>query len=294
MTETLAVDLGGTNMRVAAVAGNGTIIDRDYEPTPHAAESIDPFVDLVARMRKQHDIDHAVIAVPGRVDHVAGCLLHAPNLPPKWFAQITRSTLEAALDVTVTLANDADVAAVGEAYFGAGRGHSDVLYVTVSTGVGAGMVIDGRVLLPRRSGGEVGHTVIDRRAALAGEPATVEGLGSGTALARLGAERGLDAEGPELVALVTVGDPVATDLWTEAMTAVGIGVANLVHVLAPTIVVIGGGVGRNGELVLAPVREAIDRFGPMGPPPDVVNAALGDDPGLIGAAAWQRATGGGV
>jgi glucokinase len=77
------------------------------------------------------------------------------------------------------------------------------------------------------------------------------------------------------------------------MEAVGLGIANLVHVLAPTVVVVGGGVGRNGELVLAPVRAAIARFGPEGPPPDVVTAALGDDPGLIGAAAWRRATTGG-
>jgi glucokinase len=287
---TLAVDLGGTNMRVAAVSDDGTIVDRDRAPTPHDAETIEPFIDLVARMRKNHSVEHAVVAVPGRVDHRDGRLLHAPNLPPKWLALITRATLEDALEVEVTLANDADVAAVGEAYFGAGRGHDDVLYVTVSTGVGAGLVTGGRVLLPQRSGGEIGHTVIDRLAARDGSPATVEGLGSGTALARLAADRGLDATGPELVALVQSGDATARSVWDEAMEAVGIGIVNLVHILAPTVVVVGGGVGRNGELVLAPVRDAIARFGPEGEPPDLVNAALGDDPGLIGAAAWRRAT----
>jgi glucokinase len=288
VTLTLAVDLGGTNMRVAAVDRDGTIIDRDHEPTPRDAATITPFVDLVARLRKEHAVDHAVVAVPGRVDHSAGRVLHAPNLPPTWMSEITRDGLEGALDVSVTLANDADVAAVGEAYFGAGRGHDDVLYVTVSTGVGAGSVIGGRVLLPHRSGGEIGHTVIDRRAAIAGEPATVEGLGSGPALARLAAARGVGATGADLVALVEAGDNAARAAWDESMQAVGIGIANLVHV--PTIVVIGGGVGRNGELVLGPVRDAIQRFGPKGPPPEVVNAELGDDPGLIGAAAWRRAT----
>jgi glucokinase len=287
---TLAVDLGGTNMRVAAVSDDGTVVDRDHAPTPRHADTIDAFVDLVARMRKNHEVEHAVVAVPGRVDHREGRLLHAPNLPPKWFALISRSTLEGAFEVSVTLANDADVAAVGEAYFGAGRGYEDVLYVTVSTGVGAGVVTGGRVLLPQRSGGEVGHTVIDRRAAEDGTPATVESLGSGTALARLAAERGLDARGPELAALARGGDPTARVVWNEAMQAVGIGIANLVHILAPTVVVVGGGVGRNGDLVLEPVREAIARHGPVGEAPAVVNAALGDDPGLIGAAAWRRAT----
>lgn len=290
MTGVLAVDLGGTNMRAAVVDDEGTIVDRDLAPTPDDAPTIDPFIDFVARLRKEHDVDHAVVAVPGRVDHVAGRLLHAPNLPPTWLTEITRDVLQEALDVDVALANDADVAAVGEAYFGAGRGHDDVVYVTVSTGVGAGAVIGGRLLLPSRSGGEIGHTVIDRHAFTAGEPATVEGLGSGTALARLAGERGIDARGPELVALVEAGDEGARAAWDEAMQAVGIGIANLVHVLAPTIVVIGGGVGRNGELVLGPVRDAISRHGPKGPPPEVVNAELGDDPGLVGAAAWRRAT----
>lgn len=290
MTTTLAVDLGGTNMRVAAVGDDGTIIDRDHAPTPRGAATIAPFLDLVSRVRKEHDVGHAVVAVGGRVDHIEGRLLHAPNLPPTWLTEITSNVLQDALDVPVTLANDADVAAVGEAYFGAGRGHDDVLYVTVSTGVGAGTVIGGRVLLPRRSGGEVGHTVIDRHAAAAGEPATVEAIGSGTALARLATEHGIDARGRDLVALVQAGDPAARAVWEEAMRAIGIGIANLVQVLAPTVVVIGGGVGRNGELVLAPVRDAIDRYGPKGPPPEVSTAELGDDPGLIGAAAWRRAT----
>ena len=290
MTPVLAVDLGGTNMRVAVVDEAGVIVDRDHAATPHDATTIEPLLDLATRVRKEHDLSHAVVGVPGRVDHADGRLLHAPNLPPPWLNQITRDALEDALEMTVTLVNDADVAAVGEAYFGAGRGHDDVVYVTVSTGVGAGVVIGGRVLLPRRSGGEVGHTVIDRRAAAAGAPATVEGLGSGTAIARLAAERGIDARGPELVAQVRDGDAAARAVWDEAMEAVGIGIANLVHVFAPTVVVVGGGVWRNGELVLGPVRDAIHRYGPKGPPPEVTAAALGDDPGLIGTAAWQRAT----
>jgi glucokinase len=288
---TLAVDLGGTNMRVAVVAGDGSFVDRDHAPTPHDATTIQPFLDLLERVREQHALEHAVIAVPGRVDHDTGTLLHAPNLPPAWRAQLNRAALEHELGLDVTLANDADVATVGEAFFGAGTGYRDVVYVTVSTGVGAGAVIDGRVLLPRRSGGEVGHTVIDRVAAAAGEESTVEGLGSGTALGRLAGARGIEARGADLVQLVRDGNADAHAVWDEAMFAVGIGIANLVHVLAPDVVVIGGGVGRNGELVLAPVRDAIKRYGPAGTPPDVAAAALGDDPGLMGAAAWRRATG---
>jgi glucokinase len=289
-THTLAVDLGGTNMRAAVVHDDGTIVDRAHAPTPHDVPTIDPFVELVRNLRERHDVEHAVIALPGRVDHRDGLLLHAPNLPKGWAEQVTRATLEDALRLDVDLANDADVAAVGEAYFGAGRGHPDVAYVTISTGVGAGILVGGRILLPRYSCGEIGHTVIESSAAARGEPAEVEELGSGTAIARLAAEAGVGARGAELVDLVEAKDPAAVGVWGKSMHAVGIGIANLVHLVAPTCIVVGGGVGRNGELVLAPLRESIARYGPVGPPPDVVAAALGDDPGLIGAAAWRAAT----
>ena len=88
---TLAVDLGGTNMRVAAVDNDGTIVDRDHAPTPHDAETITAFVDLIGGFRAGHPgVERAVVAVPGRVDHDAGTLLHAPNLPPGWLTQLTR------------------------------------------------------------------------------------------------------------------------------------------------------------------------------------------------------------
>ena len=291
MPLTLAVDLGGTNMRVAVVDETGTIVDRDHAPTPHDAETLDPFVDLLLAMRKQHDVEHGVVAVPGRVDNLAGTLLHAPNLPPKWLALITRDTIQRALDLPVTLANDADAATVGEAHFGAGRGHLDVVYLTISTGVGAGALVGGRLILPRYSAGEIGHTVVDRHAASAGEPATIEELGSGTAIGRAAAARGMASEGPEIARLVRDGDRVATELWGDAMFVAGLGAVALAHLYAPTVLIVGGGVGLNADLTLDPIVDALARFGPAGPPAEVVAAALGDDPGLVGAAGWRAATG---
>jgi glucokinase len=288
---TLAVDLGGTNMRVAVVDQHGTIVDRDHAPTPHDADTINPFVELLAKMRAEHDVQHGVVAVPGRVDHLAGTLLHAPNLPPTWFTEITRAALHRALDLPIVLANDADVAAVGEAHFGAGRGHLDVVYLTISTGVGAGVLVGGRLVLPRYSAGEVGHRVIDRAAVTRGEPATVEQLGSGTAIGRLAEERALTASGAEIADLVRDGDPVAREVWSEAMRAASLGAVTLAHLYAPTIIVVGGGVGHNADLTLQPIRDALAQLGPKGPPPEVTTAALGDDPGLVGAAGWRAAAG---
>lgn len=290
MGHTLAVDLGGTNMRVAVVDRAGSVVDRVHERTPHDDPTIEPLVSLALRVRGTHDVDHAVFAVPGRVDHQSGTVLSAPNLAPSWRTQLTRDALQHALGLPVSLANDADVAAVGEAHFGAGRGHADVVYVTISTGLGAGILVGGHVLLPRYSGGEIGHSIVDRVLSAAGGDGTVEGLGSGTALARLAHAAGIDATGADLVRLVAAGDPAAGKVWDEAMFAAALGIVNLAHIVAPTVIVVGGGVGRNGELVLAPIRSALARFGPAGPPITVVTAALGDDSGLLGAAAWHAAT----
>ncbi|HEY6319549.1 MAG TPA: ROK family protein, partial [Acidimicrobiia bacterium] len=283
-------DLGGTNMRAAAVDATGAILERAVAPTPRRAATLDPFLTFVEDFAARHDVEHAVVALPGRVDHQRGLLLHAPNLPDGWAPLLTRATLEGALGRPVALANDADVAAVGEARFGAGRGHGDIVYLTISTGVGAGILVGGRLLLPRYSGGEVGHSVVEGALAAAGEDGTVEGLGSGTAINRAARAAGLDAVGPDIVRLVQAGDPVAAQVWDDAMFAVALGVVNLAHLVAPTVVVIGGGVGRNGELVHAPIRAALEHLGPAGPRAEVVGAELGDDSGLIGAAAWRTAT----
>lgn len=287
----LAVDLGGTNMRAAVVERDGSIVARGQVPTPHDRLAVEPLVELCSAVRGDREVDHAVVALPGRVDYAAGALVRAPNLPADWVPELRADRFSRALGVPVSVVNDADAAAVGEAYFGAGRPAQDVAYVTVSTGVGAGVLVGGRVMTTHRSAGEIGHTVIDRQAAREGRPSTVEELGSGTALARAAAARGLHATGPEFDRLVDAGDPTALAVWTEAMFAVALGVVNLVQIATPEVVVIGGGMGRGGERVLAPIRDALARLGPEeAARPEVRTAELGDDPGLVGAAAWRRAT----
>jgi glucokinase len=219
-----------------------------------------------------------------------GQLEYAPNLPASWASTLTADRLSDVLGLPVELANDADLAAVGEATFGAGRGFADIVYLTVSTGVGAGVLLGGRLVHGQRSLAELGHTVIDRVAVGLDQPATVEQLASGTALARHAAALGLEAEGAELVALVDEDDR-ARRAWEEAVQVVGLAVANVAHLFAPEVVVVGGGVGRSGEKLLAPVRAVLAAHGPQGRDaiPLVLAASLGDDAGLAGAAAWRRA-----
>jgi glucokinase len=236
-------------------------------------------------------VAHAVVGVPGRVDHEHGRLEYAPNLDDAWVEALDERRLSDALGIEVRLANDADLAAVGEAWFGAGRGHRDVAYLTVSTGIGAGVVTGGAILHGARSIAEVGHTIVDGDALAEGRPATVEELGSGTALDRLAEEAGLDARGKDLVALVRGGDEAAAKVLSRAVTAAAIGAVNLAHLFTPEIVVVGGGLGRNGELVLEPIRRLLATRGPSALPEPiaVVEAELGDDSGLAGAGAWHQA-----
>jgi glucokinase len=289
----LAVDLGGTNMRAAIVGEDGALTARQTRRTPRGDPRPDALVALIRDVCDGVETapGYAVIGVPGRVDHASGRSEHAPNLPASWRPHLTEKTLASALDLKVHLANDADLAAVGEAYFGAGEGLDDVAYVTVSTGVGAGVVLRGRLVHGRRSLAEVGHSIVDLAAMRRGEPCTFETLGSGTAMARRAKEAGIPVSGAEFVALVRTGDAAALAVWERVVEALAVGVANVAWAFSPDVVVMGGGLGRTGDLLYDPIRALLAKRGPPGLAVKVVCAALGDDAGLVGGGAWLRATG---
>jgi glucokinase len=310
---TVAVDLGGTHVRAALVGADGAVLVRIRCDTPRD----EPTPAVIPRLIKDvigmaHDVaparrpeseqlgedggfvmpTRAVVGVPGVVDHGTERLVVAPNLPPSWISKLNETWLQAETGLSVAMANDADLAAVGEANFGAGTAEQDVVYVTISTGVGAGLVVGERLVRGTLSGGEIGHTVIDRVAAADGRPCTVEDLGSGTAIERAAVAAGIQAKGAALADLVRAGDPTATAIWTEAIAAVGIGIANLAWIVGPQVVILGGGVGMNHDLVVPTIARQLQRFGPPdGSPIRVVTAQLGDDAALAGSAAWWTAVG---
>jgi glucokinase len=286
----LALDVGGTNIRAALVDGDGTVSARQECDTPKDP-ACDVVVDLARSVAAAGDVERAVIGLPGRIDYGAGLLEYAPNLPQAWRDELTEEALGAALGVDVALANDADLAAVGEAWFGAGRSYSDVAYLTISTGIGAGVVTGGLLVHGRRSVAEVGHTIVDGRALLEGKKATVEQLGSGTALTALAKEAQIAPDGPGVVELVRSGDATATRVLERVVYAAAIGAVNLAHLFTPEVIVVGGGLGLVGELVLEPIRALVRAQGPhaLPSPIAVVQAELGDDAGLAGAGAWERA-----
>lgn len=285
----LAVDLGGTSMRAALAAPEGSISRRHEVPTPRSPDP-SPLIELMRGVAEGSGATTAVVGVPGRVDYGAGTLEWAPNLAPGWAEGLNEAALGAALGIEVSLANDADLAAVGEAAYGAGSPYADVAYVTVSTGVGAGVVTNGLLTHGRRSLAELGHCIIDLHA-LPDGPARVEHLGSGTAMKRRAAEAGLEGDGREVERLMRSGDATATSVWDAVVEAAAVGAVNLAWFFTPEVIVVGGGLGLRGEAVLGPIRDHVQRLGPVDLPDpiEVVNAALADDAALAGAAAWERA-----
>lgn len=275
-TGLLAVDLGGTRLRVAVFSPGGDLVHKSIVATPSDDPAALPRAASEALEQAGVPVGGAVIGVPGPVNYEAGTVLRLPNLPG-WERHLSVERLSREISVPVTLANDADLAGLGEHRFGAGRGVRDMLYVTSSTGVGAGVIIDGRLLHGVWSLAEAGHVIIDRCTG-----GTVESLGSGTALARLA---GVD--GATVAAQATVGDARAVKLFEEVARAFTIGVSNLAHCFMPERIVIGGGVAEAGDLLLGPVRRQLNQCAGTCPVSgaDVVRAQLHDDVGLFGALA---------
>lgn len=274
----LGVDLGGTRLRVAIFDSGGTMAHKTVVRTPW-----DKPEALAAAMKKAlatygEAVQGAVVGLPGPVSYTEGRASFLVNLP-EWEERLSAQRLSQDVGVPVLLANDADLAALGEHRFGAGRGVSDMVYLTSSTGVGGGVIIGGRLLHGQMSLAETGHTIIDWTSG-----ASVEDLGSGTAL---GVKAGVD--GATVTERAKAGDESALAIIREVAEAFAVGVHNMVLCFMPQRVVIGGGVSQAGDLLLDPVRERLDGCvlcSASGQ--DVVLASCGDDVGLLGALAFWR------
>jgi glucokinase len=290
----LAADTGGTQMRAALVDAEGRILSKRSGSTPSQAQAPAALIDLIRSVGSERpgEVAHAVVGLPGVVDYRSGRLLWAPHLPKSWPDQLSSTELSGRLGLPVYVANDADLAAVGEAAFGAGAACVDVAYLTISTGIGAGVVHAGRLVRGKRSLAEVGHTIIDWHAWRKDAPGTLEDLGSGSGVARLARQAGLgDRDAREVQDLALAGDERAVAIWEDAIAACAAGVSSLVLSFYPSKVVIGGGLGSDPE-VFKRVRELVMRHPEQYPDDlDIVPSALRDDAGLAGAAAWVAAMG---
>jgi len=309
----IGIDLGGTKISTALVGRDGEIVAHDYQPT-RAAEGeqavIGRMLDGARRVMAQAGVDGSQVAAvgigaPGPVDIEAGVVVAPPNLPG-WERVPLEQLIQDELGINTFLENDANAAALGEHRFGAGRGVKHMIYVTVSTGIGGGLILDGKLYHGDSGGaGEIGHVTIMPGGPRCGcgNHGCLEALASGTAIARVARERVAHgtptliadlAEGdPERVTAKVVaeaagqGDKVANEILTKAMDYLGIGMANLVNLFNPQVIVIGGGLTNIGARLFGPVRQAIEQHAlrAAAQAVRVAPADLGDNVGVLGAAA---------
>ena len=299
----LGIDVGGTNSKLAVVeASDGDrpeLLATVTLPTGAGdpGEVIGRLAEAGARLVAGHGpVAAAGVGVPGLFDEASGRAVFLPNLPPAWAGREVAGPLAGRLGVPVALINDARSFTLAESHMGAAAGCSTVICLTLGTGVGGGVVVDGRLRFgPHGRAGELGHQVIDP----AGPPCgcgnrgCVEAFAAGAALSRLG---GLPSP-LAVFAAAGAGDERARAAVEAVAGRLAVGIANLVTVLWPERVVVGGGVAAAGEQLLGPLRRAVAAASPLVDPAayEIVPAALGPAAGAIGAALWarERAPGGG-
>jgi glucokinase len=231
----------------------------------------------------------AGLGVPGLFDEDSGRVVFLPNLPPAWTGHPVRAQLAGRLGVPVALLNDARAFTLAESRMGAAAGCATVVCLTLGTGVGGGLVVDGRLRMgPHGRAGELGHQVIqtDGPACGCGNRGCVEAFAAGAALSRLGGQASPEA----VFTAAAAGDERAAEAVAATVGRLAVGIANLVTVLWPERVVVGGGVAAAGERLFGPLRAAVAAAAPLVDPAayEIVPAALGPAAGSIGAALWAR------
>jgi len=295
VTLTIGVDIGGTKLAAGVVDADGRVIERSELPTPttDSAKLLAAVTDIARGFLSSHDARAVGVGVAGLVDRDGEVVRSASHLSLRDYP--LRAAVAAAVGVPVVIDNDANAAGWAESRFGAASGCSEALFVGVGTGVGGALVIGGQL---RRgaygTGGEIGHLIVERngRPCPCGSRGCWEQYASGRAFLRTAREAGFEVEhGSAVTTAARAGDSTAMQVFDEIGTWLGLGIAGLVAVLDPEVVVIGGGLSAAGDLLLAPTRRAFeDYLTARGhhPEPRLVVAALGPDAGLIGAADLAR------
>ncbi|HEX8367865.1 MAG TPA: ROK family protein [Pyrinomonadaceae bacterium] len=313
MNEVLAgIDIGGTKIAVALETPSGERVASRRLPTEAEGGAYAVLENISRAVEEMLDENKAkIVAIgvgsPSPLDVEKGLILSPSNLRD-WDRFPVVSLLNERFKVPVKLDNDANVAALGEYIYGAGRGYQNIFYITVSTGIGGGIVINGEIYHGVSNGaGELGHTVVqpDGVRCNCGSTGCLETICAGVHLARRARERlasgapslinEMISDASEITAKTVVEaarrkDRLAMEIWDETCRFLAIGVANIFTLLAPEIVVIGGGIAGAGELLFEPLRRMVPQFVSMIPLEkiNIVPAALGADSGVCGALVLAR------
>lgn len=306
MSLTIAVDIGGTHIRTAVYTHESITPLTHHRVRSLALEPgvFDRLVQAVESVWPKEAVDAIGIASPGPLDPYTGTILSTPNIP-EWKNFPVGPNLSKHFGVPVYLDNDANMAALAEWKYGAGQGHHDLVYLTISTGVGGGAISSDNLLQGFHGmGAELGHMIIDPNGPPCGcgGRGHIESFSSGPSIVRyvneqlaVGIKSTLHAD-PNLSAAQVAeaalqGDTLANDAFKRAGFYLGIGVANLLSAFDPSILIFGGGVSQVGDLLFKPFRESLQKHVLHPHYLDnltISTAALGDDAGLLGALALAR------
>lgn len=303
MSLTIAIDLGGTHIRTAVYEPNNTkpIAHHKTKTLAHTPGVYERLEKAVETVFKPGEISSIGIASPGPLDPHRGTILDTPNIK-EWKNFPLAEKLSNKFNVPVFLDNDANLAGLAEWQFGAGKGHSDLVYLTISTGIGGGVITNNQLLQGFRGmGAELGHLMIDPDGPLCGcgKPGHLESFSSGPSIVRyvneqiqtgqtstLQANPGLNPA--QIAEAALKGDSLAISAFNRAGYYLGIAVANYLAIFDPSILIFGGGVSQVGDLLFTPFGESLRKhvFHPHYMDDlTIEKAALGDDAGLLGALA---------
>jgi glucokinase len=319
-TCTVGVDIGGTKVLAGVVDDAGRVVERLRRETPHRSKSPavveETLVEAVTELSARHQVQAVGVGAAGFVDADGARVMFSPHL--SWRDEPLKGALEQRLGVPVLVDNDANMTAWAESKYGAGRGHRHILCITLGTGIGGALVVDGKVFRGAHGmAGEFGHMQIvpNGRRCECGNRGCWEQYSSGNALVREARElvanespvafrlselvngNAANLTGPIVTQAAKGKDPAAVEIFEEVGGWLGTGIAGLTAAFDPELVIVGGGLSEAGELLLAPARKTLARkltgrgFRPEAP---LVPAALGPDAGFIGAADLARGLLGGA
>jgi glucokinase len=299
----VGIDIGGTKVLVILADSRGKIYRRDLIPTQKPDITLRRALNVIQgyRLKLKRPIAGLGIACAGAVDAKGGSLISSPNLP-RWKNAPFRNYFARRLKVPVVIENDANAAAWGERCFGAGKGAENLLYYTVSTGIGGGIIIEGKIYHGKTfNAGEIGHSVMlpSGPKCGCGKRGCLEQLASGSAIAKLAKREVKHNPGSllrklkgkvgaeQVFAAAKKGDKLSRQVLRYALYYLGINIANMIQILDPEIVIIGGGVSNEGAEFFTPLKKIVRRFvwEKLYRACPIVKAKLRDDAGALGMVA---------
>jgi glucokinase len=285
----VAVDVGGTEIKSALVDSDFNVIATTTAPTPKAdstgAETVKTIAAIVVEFAQQQTIAAVGLVVPGALDEPAGTSRWSGNL--QWNNLPIRDLLHAAINIPVAFSHDVRTAAVAEMRNGAAKGARNAIFIPVGTGIAAALIIDGEIRSAEGFAGEIGHIDVNGKyPCVCGKTGCLEAASSTLAISKAyeaqSGKSGTTTE--EIYQFVIAGDAVATNVWNDATSAMARACETLITILAPEVIVFGGGLSNAGETFLKPIRDYLDSTLTFQRKPRLEIAHYGAKAGTIGCA----------